>query len=456
MTNLNKELDTNINERINAVAKFGGTSLACSAQIKRVHNIITENNLRFIVPSAPGKRSDDDIKVTDLLIKLCGQLTGDAPRGLIDETLLSITERFTEIALLTGCDLDIGEYVLSLPDGFLKWGTPYIISRGEYLMGRLLATYLGYEFIDAADIIFFDDYGRLLIKKTLRAAHKRLADSSGAVIPGFYGSTLTNGRVTTFSRGGSDVTGAIIARAVNALEYQNWTDVSGFLAADPRIVKNPLKVARLDFNELRELSCMGAGVLHGDTVLPLIGSDIPIHVKNTNSPEDYGTVIFPGKIPNGGHIAGIAGKCGYTSVAIKKLELGADSSFVRRALHAFEACSVPVEHMPLGMDNLSIITFTDALSNKRDMLINELNTLLGDVDVEFTDSLGLIAAVSSSLSSTPDFARVIFNALSRENINIRLTDHGSGSKSYVVGIDEAYFERAVNVMYDEFLRHNYI
>lgn len=438
------------------VGKFGGTSLASSAQFKRVGDIVRAQEMRYVVPSAPGKRFSDDVKVTDLLLRLCAQVTGEASKSLISETLDMITMRFSEIESLTGSDIDIEEYIHSLPGELLSRGTEFVVSRGEYLAGRLLANYLGYAFIDPAEIIFFDEYGRLLQKKTLRAAYKKLLEKPNAVIPGFYGSRLSDGKVATFSRGGSDVTGAIIARAVNAAEYQNWTDVSGFLTVDPRIVSDAHPVAMLDFYELRELSCMGASVLHGDTVLPLMGSDIPIRVKNTNVPEAAGTVISPKADPKDLRIAGIAGKRGYTSVSIRKLELGADGGFVRRALHAFEACSIPVEHAPLGMDSLSVITFTDALSEKRSMLANELNTLLGDVEVEFSDQLALVVAVSSPLRTSADFARIMFDALNRESIDIRLTDHGPSSNSYVVGIDENDFEKAIRAMYAEFLKHGYV
>lgn len=434
------------------VAKFGGTSVCNAAQFKKIKEIAAGfGNEVCIIPSAPGKRFFDDIKVTDLLIQL-----GNAIKNGSDFASLrtEILNRYHGIAKELNIEFDASQM---LDEGISLAQTceDALISRGEYICAKLLAKYLDYEFIDAADVIFFDEYGVVMMKKTLRAVAKRLEAVEHAVIPGFYGKELISGNIKTFSRGGSDVTGAIVARALNANIYENWTDVSGFYLTDPRIVKDAEKVDEIDFNELRELSCMGASVLHGSTVLPLIGSNIKIRVCNTNEPQAKGTIICPA-VSKKSKLAGIAGKRGYTIVAIKKLALGDDSSFARRALHAFEACSVPVEHMPLSMDNLSVVTFTKSLEGKREMLKKELEAVLGDVYVEFGDGFSLVAAVSSMIGQSADAICIMFNALAKNNIRIRLIDNGSGSNSVVAGVDDLRFEDAIRAIYSEFKQNGYI
>lgn len=437
------------------VAKFGGTSL-CDAehfiQIKKLSEGFGERV--YIVPSAPGKRFSGDVKVTDLLYSLFDKIVA-GENGFRERD--EIIARFKAIGDGIGIAFDVSrlidEAIALVKSG--NEGKDFLVSRGEYLCGMLLADFLGYEFIDPYGLVFFDEYGVLMMKKTVRTIAKTLKGIPKAVIPGFYGRELTTDRVKTFTRGGSDITGAIVARSADAAVYENWTDVSGFYIVDPGIVPRAKKVETLDFNELRELSCMGASVLHGSTVLPLMGSDIRIRVCNTNVPEDKGTIICP-QVEKKNRIAGIAGKRGYTIVTIKKLALGDDGSFARRALHAFEACSVPVEHMPLSMDNLSVVTYTQALTGKREMLKKELEDVLGDISVEFGDGLSLVAAVSSMLGQSADAVCVLFNALARNNIRIRLIDSGSGSDSVVVGVDDECFDEAIRAIYTGFEENGYI
>ena len=430
------------------VAKFGGTSLCDGAHFMRIKELTQSfPGEHCIVASAPGKRFSDDVKVTDLLIALCKAVREGKPAAeLVDR----ICRRFSDIAESIGEQFDVrDELSHALSDVHNGAPDDELVSRGEYLCSKLLAQYLGYEFIDASDVVFFDEYGLLMMKKTLRAIAKKLKDVKYSVIPGFYGRSYDTGEIKTFSRGGSDITGSLAARAIDAGVYENWTDVSGFFTADPRLIPSARKVDSLGFNELRELSCMGAGVLHGSTVLPLIGSDIPIHVRNTNDPDAEGTLICP-EVAAKNRIAGITGKRGYTIIKIKKLALGDDASFARRALHVFEACSIPVEHMPLSMDNLSVVTFTDALKEKHDLLKNELEKVLGDINVEFGDGLSLVAAVSSMLGESANAVCMLFNALAKNNIRIRLIDTGSGSDSVVAGVDDEDFERAIRAIYSEF------
>ena len=424
------------------------------SQFQRIKKLTEDFGIEHcIVASAPGKRFSGDTKVTDLLISLFNAKTSGSP---VDGYLDEICARFGSIAKKCGIEFDARPELLralsAVTDGS---SSDELVSRGEYLCSKLLAQYLGYEFIDAADVVFFDEYGLLMMKKTLRAIAKRLKCVKYAVIPGFYGRDISTGEIKTFSRGGSDITGSLVARAADAKVYENWTDVSGFFTADPRLIPNARKVDSLGFNELRELSCMGAGVLHGSTVLPLIGSDIPIHVRNTNEPDAEGTVICP-EVAVKNRIAGITGKRGYTIITIKKLALGDDASFARRALHVFEAYSVPVEHMPLSMDNLSVVTFTDALSGKRDKLRTELEEVLGDISVEFGEELSLVAAVSSMLGQSANAVCMLFNALAKNNIRIRLIDTGSGSDSVVAGVDDADFEKAIRAIYSEFEAAGYL
>ncbi|MBQ9950108.1 MAG: aspartate kinase [Clostridia bacterium] len=439
------------------VAKFGGTSLCDAAHFKKIKDLSERfGNEHCIVVSAPGKRNACDIKVTDMLYRLY-DMRLQGKKAEADELKCAVTERYSDIASELGIEFSPEK---ELDFAMANVGTDdtsadELVSRGEYLCAKLLAKYLGYTFIDAAELIFFDEYGVLMMKKTLRAISKRLRETEKAVIPGFYGTEAATGKIRTFTRGGSDITGALIARGVDAKIYENWTDVSGFYVTDPRLVPEARKVDKLCFNELRELSCMGASVLHGSTVLPLMGSDISIRVCNTNAPDEKGTLICPA-VETKNRIAGIAGKRGYTIVTIKKLALGDDGGFARRALHAFEACSVPVEHMPLSMDNLSVVTFTSSLNEKKEMLTQELTHVLGDISVEFSDGISLVAAVSSMLGQSADAVCTLFNALAKNHIRIRLIDTGSGSDSVVAGVDDDDFERAIRAIYSEFEENGYL
>ena len=436
------------------IAKFGGTSLCDADRFKRIKELSCSfGDHVCIIPSAPGKRFKEDIKVTDLLYNLFDKIK---KQENFDQLIEQISNRYDDIAESLNIEFDTkSELLIAVQNAKRDETADYLVSRGEYLNGKLLAKFLGYRFIDATEVIFFNEYGVLIMKKTLNSIARKLRNVDKAVIPGFYGIQSGTQIVRTFSRGGSDITGAVVARAVNADIYENWTDVSGFFVTDPRIVKDAKKIDTMDFNELRELSCMGASVLHGSTVLPLIGSQIKIKVCNTNDPDAPGTYICP-VVNKKSKIAGIAGKRGYTVVSIKKLALGDDSSFARRALHAFEACSVPVEHMPLSMDNLSVVTFTKSLNGKRELLENELKAVLGDISVEFSDGFSLVAAVSSMIGQSADAVCIFFNALAKNNIKVRLIDNGSGSDSVVAGVDDCNFEKAIKAIYSEFEQSGYI
>ena len=317
------------------VVKFGGSSLASAEQFKKVGNIIrAEESRRYVVPSAPGKRFSEDTKVTDMLYKCYAE----AEEGKnFDKSLKAIKERYNEIIKGLGLKLSLEEQFETIKKQFAaKAGKDYAASRGEYLNGIIMANYLGYEFIDAATVICFDKNGEFESEKTNQVMSERLANTENAVIPGFYGA-MPNGQVKTFSRGGSDVTGSIVARALKADVYENWTDVSGFLVADPRIVENPKPIAIITYKELRELSYMGASVLHESAIFPVRKEGIPINIRNTNAPEDKGTMIVETtcSIPEC-IITGIAGKKGFVAINIDKDMMNSEIGFGRKVLQVFE------------------------------------------------------------------------------------------------------------------------
>ena len=340
------------------VVKFGGSSLASAEQFKKVGNIIrADENRKYVVPSAPGKRFPEDTKVTDMLYKCYAE--AEAGKN-IEKSLKAIEERYNEIIKGLGLKLSLKEQFETIKKNFeSKAGKDYAASRGEYLNGIIMANYLGYEFIDAASVICFDPEGEFDGEKTNKVMADRLANVEKAVIPGFYGA-MPNGEVKTFSRGGSDVTGSIVARAIKADVYENWTDVSGFLIADPRIVKDPKPIATITYKELRELSYMGASVLHQNSIFPVRNEGIPILIKNTNSPEDAGTLIVESTCHKPDHvITGIAGKTGFATVMIEKDMMNSEIGFGRKVLQVFEEHGLSFEHMPSGIDTMTIIVNSD-------------------------------------------------------------------------------------------------
>ena len=336
------------------VVKFGGSSLASAEQFKKVGNIIrAEESRRYVIPSAPGKRFSDDVKVTDMLYKCYGA----AVKGKkFTDLLKDIQERYNEIIEGLGLTLSLEKEFEIIRDNFAKKaGRDYAASRGEYLNGIIMANYLGYEFIDAAEVIFFDEEGKFDADKTDEILSERLNKAERAVIPGFYGS-LPDGTIKTFSRGGSDVTGSIVAKAAKVDLYENWTDVSGFLIADPRIISNPKSIEAITYKELRELSYMGATVLHEDAIFPVRKEGIPINIRNTNAPEDKGTLIVEATCRHPKYtITGIAGKQGFASITIEKAMMNSEVGFGRKVLQVFEDNHISFEHMPSGIDTTTIL-----------------------------------------------------------------------------------------------------
>ncbi len=431
------------------VVKFGGTSLADAGQFKKVKDIIfSDDSRRYVVPSAPGKRFDGDEKITDLLYTCYDA----ASRGQdIDKIFGKITSRYDGIIRELGLDLSLDKEYDAIKNALLhKAGRDYTASRGEYLGGLVLAAYLGYDFIDAAEVIFFGDNGVFDSERTNEALSERLAKHKNAVVPGFYGS-MPNDTIKTFSRGGSDITGSILARAAQADLYENWTDVSGFLMADPRIVNNPKVIDVITYSELRELSYMGATVLHEDSIFPVRFVGIPINIKNTNDPSAEGTMIVSQTTSRTNRvITGIAGRKGFSVITIEKDMMNAELGFGRRVLEVLEKNGVSFEHLPSGIDTMGVVVATSALTKCRETIVNGICSMTEPESVYIEDGLALIAIVGRGMVSTKGTAARIFSAIAKENINIRMIDQGSSELNIIIGIDDSDFEGALRAIYSEF------
>lgn len=432
------------------VVKFGGSSLASAAQFAKVGDIIrADETRRYVVPSAPGKRNAKDTKVTDMLYS-CYALT-EAEEDF-KGALKKIKERYNSI--INGLNL-----TLSLEDEFRiiaekfedKAGEDYAASRGEYLNGIIMANYLGYEFIDAAEVIFFDENGNFDDYKTDKVMAERLSHVEKAVIPGFYGSDI-DGNVKTFSRGGSDITGSIVSKAVHASVYENWTDVSGCLVADPRIVENAQPIRVITYRELRELSYMGASVLHEDAIFPVRKAGIPINIKNTNAPEEPGTMIVESTCQKADYtITGIAGKKGFVAVNIDKDMMNSEVGFCRKALEAFEENGISIEHMPSGIDTMTVFVHQEEFEGKEQQVISSIRRLVNPDIIDLEADLALIAVVGRGMKSTRGTAGRIFSALAHANINVKMIDQGSSELNIIIGVSNNDFENAIKAVYDIFV-----
>ncbi len=433
------------------VVKFGGSSLADAKQFKKVADIIHADEERcYVVPSAPGKRFKEDTKVTDMLYRCYDEVANGADFAL---AFAPIRERFNGIISDLGLDLSLEDEFVKIGVNFREQaGRDYAASRGEYLNGIILANYLGFTFVDAAKGIFFDNKGNFDGDITNACLGAILDKTPRAVIPGFYGA-MPDGSVKTFSRGGSDFTGSVVAKAVNASLYENWTDVSGFLVADPRIVENPEGISVITYSELRELSYMGAGVLHEDAIFPVRSANIPINIKNTNAPQDAGTLIVPtGTEPASKYlITGIAGKKDFSVISIEKDRMNSHKGFMRRLLQVLENHGIFPEHMPTGIDTVSVVVNSHELEGQRDKLTQRLIDVVKPDHFEIIDNLALIAVVGRGMRSAKGTATRVFAALSHANINIRMIDQGSSELNIIVGINEADYDKAIRVLYDMFI-----
>lgn len=432
------------------VVKFGGSSLASAKQFKKVGDIIRgDKSRRYVVPSAPGKRSDKDEKVTDMLYQCYEAATqGKSYKKILEK----IRERYDEIIDGLNLNLNLDFEFSTIEENFLKQaGKDYAASRGEYLNGMVMAEYLGYEFIDAAEVIFFDTDGSFLADLTDKELEDRLEHVEKAVIPGFYGAKK-DGTIKTFSRGGSDITGSIVAKAIHADMYENWTDVSGFLVADPRIIKNPEVIETITYRELRELAYMGASVLHEDAIFPVRKEGIPINIRNTNCPEDKGTVIVEStcKKPNY-TITGIAGKKGFCSINIEKAMMNAEVGFGRKVLEVFERYGVSFEHMPSGIDTMTIFVHQSEFEEFEQSVIAGIHRAVEPDFIEMESDLALVAVVGRGMKATRGTAGRIFSALAHSRVNVKMIDQGSSELNIIIGVKNADFEEAIKAIYDIFI-----
>ncbi len=435
------------------VSKFGGTSLSEASQFKKVRDILLADPARrFCVPSAPGKRFGGDTKITDLLYTLHDVAE---KKGDIKAAFEPIRERFTGIRDELGLSLDIGSELDKILENTANGAqVDYVASRGEYLNGLLLAEYLGWDFLDAEHIIIFDRRGRYDDNATHSLTARELSKHSHAVVPGFYGSR-PDGSIRTFSRGGSDITGAIVAAAIGADLYENWTDVDGFLMADPRIVENPGKIDRITYRELRELAYMGASVLHEDSIFPVYNAAIPINVRNTNAPDKNGTMILPviddDIDENTIAITGVAGKKNFTIISIEKNGMNSELGFGRKVLSCVEKYGLPFEHMPSGIDTLCVVVDSERLKGSLNDIVDDIHRVCEPDSVEVIGELALIATVGRGMIRSIGTAARLFATLAEAHVNIRMIDQGSSELNIIIGVDNKDFEKAITAIHNAFL-----
>ena len=432
------------------VVKFGGSSLASAEQFEKVGKIIRADRSRaYVVPSAPGKRFPEDIKVTDMLYTC---YAAAARRDSIDRRLEEIQDRYQGIITGLGLELDLEEEFAEIRKRFLEQcGEDYAASRGEYLNGIIMANYLGFTFIDAAEVIRFHEDGSFAAQETYDLVAKRLENCENAVIPGFYGA-YADGQIKTFSRGGSDITGSIVARAIGADLYENWTDVSGFLVTDPRIISNPEVIDVITYKELRELSYMGATVLHEDAIFPLREEGIPINIRNTNDPRAKGTMIVESTCARSKFtITGIAGKKGFASVYIDKDMMNSEIGFGRKVLQVFEDNGISFEHLPSGIDTMTVLVHESEFQEKEQQVVAGLHRAVNPDHIELDSGLALVAVVGRGMQRTRGTAGRIFSALAHAHVNVRMIDQGSSELNIFIGVDNRDFETAIQAIYDIFV-----
>ena len=425
------------------VVKFGGSSLANSDQFRKVGEIIrSEESRRYVVPSAPGKRFPEDTKVTDLLYACYNKAAAGED---FSRELKEISDRYYEIIRGLELSLSLEEEFQQIEKDFkAQAGTDYAASRGEFLNGKIMAAYLGFEFIDAASVLRFDKNGNFDADKTDSLLAKRLAKCERAVIPGFYGA-MEDGMVKTFSRGGSDITGSLVAKAVHADLYENWTDVSGFLVTDPRI-------ETITYRELRELSYMGATVLHEDAIFPVQKEGIPINIRNTNRPEDKGTLIVESTCRKPRYvITGIAGKKGFCSINIEKSMMNSEIGFGRKVLQVFEEQGINFEHVPSGIDTMTVYVHQDEFEEKEQQVIAGIHRAVNPDFIEMESDLALIAVVGRGMKSQRGTAGRVFSALAHAHVNVKMIDQGSSELNIIIGVENRDFEAAIKAIYDIFV-----
>lgn len=433
------------------VVKFGGSSLSDAAQFRKVRDIIRMDPRRcYAVPSAPGRRFPEDEKITDLLYRTYrARKNGEN----IEPIFQRVRERYLSIAEELGLSFPI-DRELDEVDRLIREGASedFCASRGEYLNGLLLTDYLGFAFLDPKDLVFFNDDGTFDSERTNSVMAEKLKAVPQAVIPGFYGS-IRDGEIHTFSRGGSDISGSIVARAAYAELYENWTDVNGFLMADPHLVPNARPIRHITYRELRELSYMGATVLHEDSVFPVHRAGIPTNIRNTNAPEETGTMITHGAVeePNPYVITGIAGRLGFSVISVEKAMMNGEVGFGRKVLQAVEEFGLSFEHMPTGIDTMCVVLSTSELEPVKEQLTRRIWETTNPDTLTIHDNMGIIATVGRGMVHNPGTAARLFTALSRYHINVRMIDQGSSELSILVGVDSGEFQQAIRAIYDEFV-----
>lgn len=434
------------------VTKFGGSSLCDAAHFRQVAEILkADPSRRFVIPSAPGKRFSSDIKVTDMLYECYNKAKA---KESIDEIYAKVVERYTSIIDELGLDFDMtGEFQYVKNAILHRSGRDYAASRGEYLNGLILAKFLGFGFIDAENVIYFKEDGSFDAEKTQEVLSEELKNYEYAVIPGFYG-VMPNGTIKTFSRGGSDITGSLVARACNADLYENWTDVSGFLMADPRIIDNPKVIDTITYSELRELSYMGATVLHEDAIFPVRYAKIPINIKNTNRPEDRGTMIVYScdDYDSENVITGIAGKKGFSVINIEKDMMNSEIGFGRKILEILENFDVSWEHLPSGIDTMSILVNTSVIEGKCEKILAALERAVSPDNISIEHNISLLAIVGRGMVKAKGTSARALTAIANSDTNIRMIDQGSSEKNIIIGVDDKDFEKSLKAIYNEFVK----
>ena len=437
--------------KMKKIVKFGGSSLADGSQFKKVHDIIVDDQTRqYVVPSAPGKRFKEDIKVTDLLYQAYEHVEMEDFESIFKQ----IEQRYYDIQNELDIKIDLKVEFDEIKANFKnKMGKEYAASRGEYLNGKLLAAYLGFTFIDAKDVIFIDENGNYDETKTDPILSQKLKENQYVVIPGFYGaSSLDPTKVKTFSRGGSDITGSIVAKCGECDLYENWTDVSGFLMADPRIVKDPAPIEMITYKELRELSYMGASVLHENSIFPIRKMGIPIQIKNTNRPQDQGTMIVESTCHQPKHIiTGISGMKDFATIQIEKEMMNSEIGFARKVLQVLEDQQISLEHMPTGIDTMTLVVSMNGFIEKEQEVLAGLHKAVHPDSIELNSSVALIAVVGRGMKDGHGVAAKVFKALSDHKINVVMMDQGSSQLNIIIGVKNKYFEQAIQAIYDAFI-----
>ena len=439
------------------VAKFGGSSVADGIQLTKTKEIIEHDpDRKYIVVSAPGKRYEGDSKITDILYLCKTHIEHNLP---YDQLFQVVADRYMAVEINLGVKVDLQKYLEEVRENLRQNpSADYIASRGEYLNAILVAAFLGYDFVDTAGLIKFDAKGRLLMEETDEALSAELAKHERAVLPGFYGST-PDGKIKTFSRGGSDITGALVARAVKADVYENWTDVSGFLMADPRIVENPKQIRAISYKELRELSYMGASVLHEDAIYPARMANVPINIRNTNCPQDPGTFITAEvseeyEKKHGRIITGIAGNRDFTVVAIYKNMMSSERGFVRKILDILDDFDINFEHIPSGIDTVSVVISNEAINGRLDEILEEFRTRLRPDNIDVLENMALIATVGHGMAYRQGVSARLFAGLAEAGVNVRMIEQGSSEMNIIVGVENKDFEKAIKAIYNSFVEED--